>query len=76
MRRSGATANGISQGFQAQKAAIATPSIASTRSVERLGNEKSPDSRIECPRARCSMGAIRAWLTTTIEAAAAKPAIA
>ena len=29
-----------------------------TRSVERLGNEKSPDSRIEWPRARCSIGAI------------------
>jgi hypothetical protein len=58
IRSNGATANRISHGLASQKAAIATPSIASTRSVERLWNEKSPDSWIECPRARCSIGAI------------------
>jgi hypothetical protein len=74
--RSGATANGISHGFVAQKAAIATPSIASTRSVERLGNENSPDSRSEWPRARWSIGAISRWFTATIAAAADRPASA
>ena len=73
---SGATENGISQGFEPQNAAIETPSMASTRSVERLGNEKRPDSRSECPRARWSIGAISKWLTATIEAAAARPASA
>ena len=76
MSRSGATENGISHGLRTQKAAIATPSIASTRSVERLGKEKRPDSRREWPRARCSIGAIRKWFTPTIAAAAARPAIA
>ena len=67
---------GSATGSSRQKAAIATPSIASTSSVERLANEKSPDSRSEWPRARWSIGAISRWLTPTIEAAAARPAIA
>jgi hypothetical protein len=60
----------------AQQAAIATPSIASTRSVERLGNENSPDSRSEWPRARWSIGAISRWFTATMAAAADRPASA
>ena len=66
----------ISHGFTRQNAAVATPSIASTRSVERLWNENRPESRIERPRARRSMGAIRTWLIATIDAAAATPASA
>src|SRR5919202_40453 len=63
----------MSQGFASQNAAVATPSMASTRSVERLWNEKSPESRKEVPRASLSIGAIRPWLTATIASAAAAP---
>ena len=38
-----------SHGFVCQNAAVATPSVASTSSVERLSNVKSPDSRSEMP---------------------------
>ena len=50
--RIGAMANGISHGFSSQKYAKATPSAASTSSVERFSKLKSPVSRIEWPYAR------------------------
>ena len=46
---SGATANGISAGLTIQHTRRATPSAASTRSVDRLSNENRPDSRERMP---------------------------
>ena len=56
---------GRSSGFQSQSPARATPSMASTKSVERLSTEKSPVPRNECPRARWSIVASRTWFSET-----------
>ena len=76
IRRTGATANGISHGFACQKVATTTPSAARTSSVDRPWNEKSPDSRIECPWPSRSIGASIAWFRPTRTIEQATPAIA
>ena len=74
MRISGAIANGISHGLVVQNTATTTPSAANTSSVEKCWKEKR--SRIDWPRPRCSMGAIRAELRPTKQTEAARPASA
>ena len=73
MSRRGATAIGRSSGFQSHSPERATPSIASTKSVERLSTEKSPVPRNECPRARWSIVASRVWLSETKTTDATRP---
>ncbi len=76
MRRSGATAKGISHGFRCQKAATASPRVARMKSVERLSNEKTPASRSEWPRASVTIGARITWFAATAIVQAASPASA
>ena len=64
---------GRRSGFQSHRPASATPSRASTKSVERLSTEKSPVPRNECPRARWSMVARSVWLSETKTTDAARP---
>ena len=70
---SGASSAGSSQGFATTKAATVRPRVASTRSVPKLIEEKSPLSRTEWPRASFSIPASRPWFTSTKVAAAAVP---
>jgi hypothetical protein len=76
MRSTGATANGISQGSAYQNVATTTPRAASASSVERPWNENRPDSRIECPWPRSSIGASIAWFRPTSTSEHARPATA
>jgi len=73
---SGAAAKRMSQGFDCQKAKTATPSAASTRSVENASMPKRPVSFTEYPLARFIITASIVWFSSTKTAAAASPATA
>ncbi len=74
--RSGASANGTSQGSPVQSPATATPSAASTTSVVSPCVEKIPVSRSEQRRMNATIGAEMPACTATSSVMATSPAAA
>ena len=70
---SGAMTAGRSHGLVIANVPTASPSAAITNSTPKPEAEKSPVSRMLCPRPSRSMTASRMWLTPTKTAAAARP---